>query len=466
MVPGMQPRRRALLIAATLVVALCSVAPAQAADFTVTSLNDSGAGTLRQAVLDANATPAADRILFAPSVTGTITLASHISIQRPLEIIGPGPDKLAVSGDDLIKPLGASMVVPGDPVAISGLTVTRGLGLEGGAIRNQDAAMTLTNMAIVANNAGVGGGISSSGPLTLSDSTVSGNTGDSGAGGIAADTDLTILRSTIAGNVADMGGSGGGVSGPGAAGSTFTLRDSTVAGNTAQSDGGGVVNDTATLTIENSVLADNTAPNGPDLATTGGTTVAFSLVENAAGAVFAETGPNIIGQDPQLGPLANNGGSTQTMALPPTSPAVDQGASPFTEDQRGLPRPIDFPAFPNPASAGANGADIGAFELQPAAGPFKFGKLTRNKRKGRAVQAIELPIPAAGIVTLAGKNLKPKTAEATASGALKLKVVPRGKLRKKLRRKGKARVTEKVTYTPAGGAAIVQTRKVKLVKRR
>src|SRR5207248_9403932 len=61
--------------------------------------------------------------------------------------------------------------------------------------------------------------------------------------------------------------------------------------------------------------------------------------------------------DPKIGPLQNNGGPTLTIALLPTSPAIDQGSvSGLTTDQRGRPRPIDNPAIPN--ALGGDGSDI------------------------------------------------------------------------------------------------------------
>jgi hypothetical protein len=70
--------------------------------------------------------------------------------------------------------------------------------------------------------------------------------------------------------------------------------------------------------------------------------------------------------DPLLGPLQDNGGPTQTMALLPGSPAIDGGSSfGLSTDQRGDPRPVDFSGIPN--AAGGDGADIGAFEVRKRA---------------------------------------------------------------------------------------------------
>jgi hypothetical protein len=71
------------------------------------------------------------------------------------------------------------------------------------------------------------------------------------------------------------------------------------------------------------------------------------------------------GKDPQLQDLADNGGPTQTMAIPLSSPALDQGVSGgLTTDQRGDKRPVIVPGVPRPE--GGDGSDIGAYEYQPA----------------------------------------------------------------------------------------------------
>jgi hypothetical protein len=97
----------------------------------------------------------------------------------------------------------------------------------------------------------------------------------------------------------------------------------------------------------------------PDVSTYSGNTLdaSFGLIENPSGATITG-GPNIFGQDPKLGPLADNGGPTPTQALELGSPAIDQGQASGV-DQRGAPRPFDFAGI---ALAGSNQADIGAYE--------------------------------------------------------------------------------------------------------
>ncbi len=100
---------------------------------------------------------------------------------------------------------------------------------------------------------------------------------------------------------------------------------------------------------------------------TGAIAAGFSLFENpgTVGLIGDPDGSNLLGVDPQLSPLASNGGPTQTHALAPTSPAVDAAqANGFTTDQRGQPRTVDAAATNAPLS---DGTDIGAFELGDAA---------------------------------------------------------------------------------------------------
>jgi hypothetical protein len=132
----------------------------------------------------------------------------------------------------------------------------------------------------------------------------------------------------------------------------------TVTGNQAEYGGGIAGNPT----LGNTIVAGNTAAtaaNGPDGS---GTffSEGYNLVQNTNG--LALSGPALIGIDPLLGPLAYNGGPTRTCALRAGSPAIDNGKNcgPVT-DQRGAPRPFDFPSITN--AGGGDGSDIGAFEL-------------------------------------------------------------------------------------------------------
>ncbi|QDT00818.1 choice-of-anchor Q domain-containing protein [Adhaeretor mobilis] len=249
-----------------------------------------------------------------------------------------------------------------DQSTISGNSTT-GLNSKGGGIHTYFADVTLTNSTVSGNSTAGdgahGGGISSHfGTVTLTNSTVSGNstTGDYASGGgihksVGA---LNLTNSTVSGNsTSGYRGRGGGIS---TSGAEVTLTNSTVSGNNtagqnangggiltygaiamihstitanhtyhAISTGGGIWSFNNPITITNSIVTGNTAGDGMDdiRPGTGALDIDFSLIQQT-GLTFTGT-DNIIGQSADLGPLADNGGPTQTHALLASSPAIDAG---------------------------------------------------------------------------------------------------------------------------------------------
>ncbi len=132
--------------------------PVVAPTLTVTNTNDSGAGSLRQAI--ANAAQTGDLIIFALGVTGTITLTSgELAFNKSLTITGPGPGNLTVSGNNTSRVFSVSS----GEIVISGLRTANGsvIGnpnalLAGGGILNNSARLTVRNCEI-ANNRHNGG---------------------------------------------------------------------------------------------------------------------------------------------------------------------------------------------------------------------------------------------------------------------------------------------------------------------
>ena len=247
-----------------------------AATLTVTNLSDSGAGSLRAAITQANATTGADTIQFQAGLQGTIDLSGgDLVITEDLTIVGPGAAKVTIDANSRSRvfrfdnPQGLER-----SWALSGLTVTRGLttgannehggGLfyESPAWASTRPALTLTDMVFTANKAiRNGGGVSVSGAnLTLTNVTLSGNQATSGfqpkGGGMHLDRGLLRLqRSRVIDNIADLGGGGINLSSPGI---SAVITDSLVQGNSATLSGGGMNATTMTsLTISRSAFVGN-----------------------------------------------------------------------------------------------------------------------------------------------------------------------------------------------------------------
>jgi predicted outer membrane repeat protein len=308
--------------------------PAHAEDIIVTNTNDSGAGSLRQAILDANAAADEDEITFESSLSGqTVALASQlptVTDTAGLTVDGESAD-ITVSGNHAVR---VFFVASGGKLTLSNLTVANGAGLEGGGIYN-------------------------SGTLTVSNSTLSGNSGSSG-GGIFNDTagTLKVSNSTFSGNSTNFGG-GGGIFTFSASG---TVSNTTFSGNSAANSGGGILN-IVSATLKNTIVANSTSVGnciGPRTAsiTDGG----YNL-DSGTTCGFATANNSISGVDPLLGPLQDNGGPTDTHAPQTGSPAIDKGNNAFALDTEGNPLQFDqrgegFARIVGPA------VDIGAFEVQ------------------------------------------------------------------------------------------------------
>ena len=283
---------------------LLSTSAASADTITVINTNDSGLGSLRQALVKAND---GDTINFDSSLNEQrITLTNgQLSVDKDVTISGPGAKNLAVDGSAQSR---VFYVNPGKTVTIDALTVANGhTDFYGGGIYNDSAALTVTNCVLIRNSAYSGGGIRNEGvsggaTLTVTNSTISGNS-SAGGGGIAnltsggdatltvsnctisdnsgdydggdgianyayeGDARLTITNSTISGNGSPGSLPGGGVSNIADGGiATLTITNSTISGNSA-GEGGGASNEAynasiATLTITNSTLSGNSAKYG------------------------------------------------------------------------------------------------------------------------------------------------------------------------------------------------------------
>jgi len=371
------------------------------ATITVTSLNDSGAGSLRQAIIDATA---GDTIQFDPSIGGgTIALASELLINKDLIIDGDegNPVTIDAAGNSRVFNIDDGNNSNQAQVTIDGVNITGGFASgtgtnqsDGGGIFTNEA-LTLSNSLVTGNTASGdvadGGGIyvNSIGSANISNTTISNNTASDDGGGVFGFGPTNITNSTINNNLANADvGDGGGVYIVG----TTTITNSTISGNTANSEGGGVYVKDGTrpdATITNTTITNNQAPagKGSGLAAFGSiptTTVTSSIIADNVNSDIDELtsgsnaiqsgGNNLIGTgnatgrfnatgdqtgvtNPGLDPLADNGGPTQTHALQSGSDAINAGSNSLglTTDQRGtgFSRVLD------------GTADIGAFEFDP-----------------------------------------------------------------------------------------------------
>jgi hypothetical protein len=348
-----------LAVAATLL----SASVAHADTFTVTNTSDSGTGSLRAAITQANAaTAGANTITFASGLTGAIDVASDLpTITGAVSIVGPGANELTVDGGGIHQLFDLSRTPTATASSISGLTIS---GSDDGGIVAIEP-LTLSGDDIAGNASYAGGGVYA-GTLTVTGSTISGNTVTGYGGGINAGS-LEMTGSTVTGNTASgIYGSGGIAVGDGS-----TIVGSTITGNratAANGPGGGIRVFQGDVTLEDSVVSGNTAATGPDVSSSSAGSASFSLIGNTSGSMLSTDGTDIIGTDPMLGPLQANGGPTLTMAPLPGSPLLDAGkAFGVTTDQRGFSRTVDLPGVAN--AAGGDGTDIGAVELQASEAP-------------------------------------------------------------------------------------------------
>lgn len=395
-----------------LIAAMLAAGPAGAATLTVGNTDDSGSGSLRQAMIDA---AEGDTIEFSASATGTIVLLSPLpQIVADLSIEGPGADVLTISGAMNVRPFSVAADVQ---VTISGLTIADGLAQgengspgNGGGISNQ-GGLTLRECAIVDNVADsglgggidnfagatlvvercvisrniaeIGGGIASEGTLNVVESSITDNVSTSLGGGIDNSGSAAIVGSLIAGNTSQFGGgigTGTGESDP--SGGDLFIANSTLSQNAAtgaSASGGAIDSFDGVVELVHATIARNQAPNGGGIWTNNEFYAKNSLIaENEGGdctfalGIFQVFGINLDTDDTcvnfdtvsvgalALGQLADNGGETLTNGLGNSSVALDaavdctaiDGVTPIAFDQRGVERPQ------------GSACDAGAFEAE------------------------------------------------------------------------------------------------------
>lgn len=310
------------LVLSLLVLLLAQAALAEV--HVVRNTDDSGEGSLRQALQDAEEN---DSVVFGSEVHGVILLEDQLDLDTKLGIKGPGPGVLTVKRDD-----GTVLEVSAD-VTVSGLTIAGG---ETG-IEIKEGKLTLIESVVRDSS---GHGIENDGGrLTMVRSLITGNSGI----GVANESGATTcVNSTIAAN---------GGAGLAAEAGSVSAANCTIARN----GGTGIEVGEAEVTLQNSLIAANAEGCKGTVRSSG-----YNLTDDLRCA-FGQTG-DVTSEDPRVGDVGSNGGAIQTVALGNGSPAIDAGdpsgcADPassgmLTSDQRGMRRP-----------SGAR-CDIGAFEQQ------------------------------------------------------------------------------------------------------
>ena len=317
-----------------------------------------------------------DSIVVAPAI-----YTENLTINFSLNLIGSGARTTILDGGGVQRVINIST----GNVTLSGLTVRNG--------------------AATPEYGGIGGGIYNAGNLFISASMITGNVASAvcppsscmgGGGGIYNSGKLTISMSTVAANTAEPGcvynqhavcvstADGGGILNRG----TIILSNNTITANTAQhvANGaafhnvGGIAN-IGKATISNSTISGNT-PNGIASNVGFSVTIQNTIVSNNGGAncssVMVSNGYNLSSDgtcnlsgpgdlnnhDPLLGPLQNNGGPTETMALLPGSTAIDAGNPSGCTDGNGHLLTTDQRGMPRPDKEDSVGCDMGAYESQ------------------------------------------------------------------------------------------------------
>lgn len=374
---------------------------ARAAGATVTNLNDSGAGSLRQAIADATA---GSTITFA--VNGTINLTSaQLVIDKDLSISGPGAASLSISGGRTPTGGGVRVINNSAHLTISGLTIRDGVSgafAHGGGIWNHGSGVLVVNNSVFANNLGYQGGAiynDPGGSVTISDTTFSSNSAgaavdgnggtlyNDGPGGV-----MTISGSSFDFNTTHDNGSAlynlasaaivnstfvynqAGSSVLYNAGGTLEINNATITNNVSNGRPGSglAAAKNSTTTVQNSILADNFAQGGTkpnDNSQCDGSVVSggHNIVSFLGSCGWSSAAGDQLGAanqpiEPLLGVWQNNGGATFTRVPQPGSPAIDAGspAAPGSgggacaaTDQRGAARPVNGACDIGAAEAGA-----------------------------------------------------------------------------------------------------------------
>ncbi len=354
----------------------------------VDATGDAGAGTLRQALLNANANgPGVDDVLITGF--GTLNLLSSLpTLTGNTNLISTGASNLRITraavAPDFSLITATGLAAPSKPIQLgmSGLTLDNGRGSgegDAGGVDANFAELHLSEVEVI-NNVGTStsaGGISIvQADGVIQNSTFANNTGTSDGGALffeGRNHRLRVEQSTFSANTADFGAgirvSANADNGPDAQ-ARLELFSSTLADNTAAFGGAvgatarnGAANATASVTLKNTLLSNNGATANAALFAANLTSQGFNA-SNIALPQLNSTG-DVSPANTALDFLANNGGPVRTRLPRGGSSALDGGFSTNAFfDARGFARQLDLASITNAEFGDAS--DIGAVEAQTA----------------------------------------------------------------------------------------------------
>ncbi len=358
----------------------CVSAPLLAATFTVTNTQDSGPGSLRQAMIEAMMSTGTHTIDFDSAPDGTpIVLESPlppIPSNVTLTITGRGPTNTIIDGNNLHRPFSSAWTT-NMHLTLRDLTIRNGRAeaLNGGAIDLEGgsaSSLTVERVEFIDNYARYeGGAIRTQVPTHIRNSVFVGNQSVTFGGAIAAgNTPLTVINSSFAGNTSVQGIIR--LDSDIAPAINGRLVNVTITGNSTHFSTI-YVTQNARLSISNSLIAGNARVDGGNLGfAAGGAIIAEASHNNIIGPspdpglVDGVNGNQLDVTDPLVGPLGNYGGTTRTVPLLPGSPAINAGTTAGGDipnvDQRGISR--------------VGTTDIGAFESRG----FTLARMSGNNQ--------------------------------------------------------------------------------------
>ncbi len=226
----------------------------------------------------------------------------------------------------------------------------------GGLDTESSVQTTITDSTFAQNSASNGAGVYAKGSVTIQGSTFSANTASSGGGGLEVQGPASLTNVTVSSNNAPAGA---GILASGGPGATLDLRHVTVAFNSGSSSGGGIAQSGSMAVRPGASVIGNNNPQNCSISNAATWITLGSNVSNDVTCSLTASDDKP-GQDPKLGPLANNGGATQTHEPASGSPAVEASSLPCpAADQRGIARAQDADYNGTPQ------CDAGAVEILP-----------------------------------------------------------------------------------------------------